>query len=72
VLVAPWKRDEGVWEIVRKTDGTFEMFRKGELLHTSIPDGWLEAQLGQYGFCGQEYEDIRRQLDECGKAKIAL
>jgi len=63
---------ENVWEIVRKEDGTFEMFHKGELLHTSIPDRWLEAQLGRYGFCGEEYRDIRRQLDEFGKAKVVL
>jgi hypothetical protein len=51
-----------VWEIVRKEDGTFEMFHKGELLHGSIPDRWLEDQLVRYGFCGEEYRDIRRQL----------
>ncbi len=52
-----------VWEIVRKEDGTFEMFHKGGLLHGSIPDRWLEDQLVRYGFCGEEYRDIRRQLD---------
>ncbi|PYU52314.1 MAG: hypothetical protein DMG48_07935 [Acidobacteria bacterium] len=61
-----------VWEIVRKEDGTFEMFHKGELLHGSIPDRWLEDQLVRYGFCGEEYRDIRRQLDQFGKAKIVL
>jgi len=39
-----------VWEIVRKEDGTFEMFHKGGLLHGSIPDRWLEDQLVRYGF----------------------
>jgi len=61
-----------VWEVVRRQDGTFEMLHKGKLLHDSIPDEWLEAQLGRYGFCGQEYKDIRRQLDLSGKAKIVL
>jgi len=50
-----------VWEIVKKEDGTFDMFHKGRLLHNSIPDKWLKAQLGRYGFWGQEYKDIRRQ-----------
>lgn len=61
-----------VWEIIRNEDGTFEMFHKGELLHGLIPDRWLEDQLVRYGFCGKEYRDIRRQLDQFGKAKIVL
>jgi hypothetical protein len=48
------------------------MFHKGRLLHNSIPDKWLEAQSGRYGFCGQEYKDIRAKLDEGGKAEIVL
>ncbi len=61
-----------VWEIVRKEGGTFDMFRAGELLHASIADEWLADQLGRYGFCGQEYTDIRRQLDQFGRAKIVV
>jgi hypothetical protein len=61
-----------VWEIVKAEDGTFALFHKGGLLHSSVPDRWLEAQLGRYGFCGEEYRGIRRQLDESGKAKIVL
>jgi hypothetical protein len=61
-----------VWEIVKREDGTFDMFHQGKLLHGSIPDRWLEDQLVRYGFCGEEYRDIRRNLDEFGKAKIVL
>jgi hypothetical protein len=61
-----------VWEIVRTEDGTFEMFHNGVLLHSSIPDRWLEGQLARYGFCGEEYRDIRRELAQLGRAKIAL
>jgi len=61
-----------VWEVVRNEDGTFEMLHKGKLLHSSIPDKWLEAQLGRYGLCGEEYKDIRRQLDRSGRAEVVL
>jgi hypothetical protein len=61
-----------VWEIFKKDDRTFDMFHKGELLHGSVPDRWLENQLGRYGFCGQEYREIRCQLDQTGRAKIVL
>lgn len=61
-----------VWEIIKKEDGTFDLFRTGELLHGSIPEKWLADQLEQYGFCGQEYAEIRLQLDQAGFAKIVL
>ncbi|HLW85709.1 MAG TPA: hypothetical protein VKR60_10885 [Candidatus Sulfotelmatobacter sp.] len=61
-----------VWKIVRKDDGTFEIFHKGNLLKTSIPEKWLEAGLAEYGFCGQEYHDIRRQLELHGRAERVL
>ncbi len=61
-----------VWEIIRKQDGSFDIFHKGELLHGSIPDQWLENQLGNYGFCGQEYKDIRYELDQFGRARVVL
>ena len=61
-----------VWEIAKKEDGSFNIFRSGELLHGSVPKEWLADQLGQYGFCGQEYADIRSQLDQVGRAEIVL
>jgi len=60
------------WEISKNGDGTFAIYRNSELLHDSIPDKWLEAQLGRYGFCGQEYSEIRLQLELRGKAEVAL
>jgi hypothetical protein len=38
------------WEIHKKDDGTFAIFQNRELLHDSVPDKWLEAELGRYGF----------------------
>jgi hypothetical protein len=60
------------WEVVRKDDGSFDIFHAGELLHGSVPDKWLEDQIGRYGFCGQEYKDVRHQLDQFGRAKIIV
>jgi hypothetical protein len=60
------------WEILKKDDGTFAILHNRELLRNSIPDRWLEAELGRYGFCGQEYKEIRRQLESRGKAEVAL
>ena len=60
------------WEIHKQSDGTVAIFQHRELLEDSIPDKWLEAELGRYGFCGQEYTGIRRQLDLRGRAEVAL
>jgi hypothetical protein len=65
-------RTQNVWEIVKGPEGTFEFFRNGQLLHRAIPDQWLENQLGRYGFCGEEYREIRRKLDQSGRARIVL
>jgi len=61
-----------IWEVVRRKEGTFDILHKGKLLRAEISDKWLEDELGRYGFCGQEYRNIRRQLDEYGKARVEL
>jgi hypothetical protein len=59
-----------VYEIIRRIDGSFDIFHNGELRDRSIPDEWLPDQLGKYGICGQEYRDARCKLDEFGKVKL--
>ncbi len=61
-----------VWKFVRKEDGTFAILHKGQILKTSIPEQWLESELAKHGFCGQEYHDIRRQLELHGRAEVTL
>jgi len=58
------------WEVIRKDDGTYDILQDGTVVGASIPDRWLEDQLARYGFCGQEYADIRGKLNESGKAKF--
>ena len=60
-------------QILKNQDGTFAMLNwKGKVLKNSIPDWWLEEQLLKNGYCGEEYQEIRRQLDGCGKAEVVL
>jgi len=63
---------QNTWEVVKKEDGTFDLFCNQELLRGAIPDRWLESQLVQYGLCGQEYREIRQQLEKSGKVEIVL
>ena len=60
------------WEIIQQENGTSKLLRDGEVLNSVIPNKWLEDEVGKYGFCGKEYQNIRRQLSESGKAKIVL
>jgi hypothetical protein len=56
------------WEIVKREDGRYDILRNRKVVDSAIPDEWLESQLVRYGFCGQEYRDIRHQLEQSGKA----
>jgi hypothetical protein len=58
------------WEVIRKDDGTYDVLQDGIVCDAGVPDRWLEEQLVRYGFCGQEYADIRAKLNESGKAKF--
>lgn len=59
---------------VRKNDNsTYEVFWKGSLVRSEVPEHFLDAVLCvKYGFCGEELEAIIRQLDESGKAVVVL
>jgi hypothetical protein len=61
-----------VWEVARRKEGTFDILHKGKLLRAEISDKWLEDELGRFAFCGEEYRDIRRQLEESDKAQIFI
>jgi hypothetical protein len=60
------------WKIHRKSDGTFDIFMNGELLHPSIPQNWLERQLAPYGIIGDTFSAVLEQLSETGKAAVEL
>jgi hypothetical protein len=61
-----------VYEVIRRQDGSFDVFYNGQPKHSSIPDRWLEDELAKHGICGIEYREVRRQLLELGKAKLSF
>jgi hypothetical protein len=61
-----------VYEILKRPDGSFDIYRDGELTDASISDRWLEDQLVKYGICGQEYKETRRKLEELGEARLVF
>jgi len=63
---------DNVFEILKRPDGSFDIFHNGELSDQLIPDGWLEDQLVKYGICGGEYREARRKLDSIGEARLVF
>jgi hypothetical protein len=60
-------------EVLKNRDGTYEVFWRGERVRSRVPERWLDAELCVgFGFCGEEFEDILRQLNDTGKAKVVL
>jgi hypothetical protein len=62
-----------VLQVLKNGDGTYEVLYKGELVRTRVPERWLNEELCVgFGFCGDEYESIIRQLNDSGKAILLL
>ena len=61
-----------LWEIVRRTDGRFDVLKNGNLLYGAISDQWLQRQLTPVGFSELDYQNARRQLETVGKAKVVV
>ena len=58
-------------DVTRNADGTFEVFYNGEHVRSNVPERWLNEELCvRYGFCGEEYDLILKQLNERGHASL--
>ncbi|HMF91803.1 MAG TPA: hypothetical protein VKL40_14250 [Candidatus Angelobacter sp.] len=56
------------WEFLRRENGTYAVIHNGKLLADSIPEEWREREFClRFGFCGEEYQEIRRQLEQGDK-----
>jgi hypothetical protein len=56
-------------EVVRRDDGTFDLFLNHALDRSRIPGEWLSREVcSRWGFCGAEYESIVREIEKHGRA----
>ncbi len=61
------QNENTVLEIVRRANGSFDLFLNTNLERHSIPAEWLNAELCvRFGFCGDEYKSIIDELTEKG------
>ncbi len=60
-----------VLEVVKRQDGTFDLFLNRRLYSGQIHlDGLPEVLCVQFGYCGQEYNSILREVEETGRKEL--
>ncbi|HTD24977.1 MAG TPA: hypothetical protein VK738_20160 [Terriglobales bacterium] len=58
-------------EVVKRDDGTFDLFVNCKLDRNCVPEAWLAEELCvRYGFCGEEYDSFLREIHQNGRKKI--
>jgi hypothetical protein len=67
------KNANRVLEVVRRDDGTFDLFLNREIDRSRIPEDRLSREVcARWGFCGEEYRLILRELEEHGRTTRRL
>ena len=62
-----------VLELVKRDDGTFDLFLNRRLDQTHIVEEWFPEQLCvRFGFCGEEYDSIMATVNRDGRATVVL
>jgi hypothetical protein len=60
-----------ILELVRTKDGTFDLFLNSNLDRSSVPEQYLNNELCvRFGFCGEEYDTILREVKQKGRAEV--
>jgi hypothetical protein len=66
-------RKQRFLELVRRDDGTCDLFLDDPPDRSSIPTKWLQEELcARFGFCGEECESILREVNLAGRARLTL
>jgi hypothetical protein len=63
---------DNTWDIQRNENGTFDIFKNGDLLLPGIAGAMLERQLTSHGFVDSDYDEVKRQLSKTGEARISV
>ena len=60
-----------VLQVVKRNDGTFDLFLNRKLDRRCIPETGLPEELCvRFGFCGEEYNSILREVNQTGTKKL--
>ncbi len=59
--------------MVKRDDGTFDLFLNRKLDRSRIPETWLPEELCvRFGFCGEEYDSILREVNQSGRTTVVF
>ena len=66
-----WKdsKQGTVIRVIKRDDGTFDLFLNRELHQGSIHKDGLESALGRFGYCQDEFDTILNELRQNGRAE---
>jgi hypothetical protein len=60
-----------VLEVVKRQDGTFDLYLNRKLHRGQIlPDGLPEELCVRFGYCGEEFDSILREVEETGRKEL--
>jgi hypothetical protein len=60
-------------EVVKRDDGTFDLFLNSKLDPKRIPEAGLQEELCvRFGFCGKEYDSILRNINRNGRTTVVF
>ena len=60
-----------VLEVIKKYDGTFDIFLNRKLDHkASLEASLSEVLCVRFGFCGEEYDSLLREINQNGRATL--
>jgi hypothetical protein len=68
---APY-REQRFLDAVKKDDGSYDLFENDSPIRTNIPEEWLESEVCRFGFCGEEYRSVMRQVNLHGRIRLSL
>jgi hypothetical protein len=65
------KHRTNVLELIKRDDGTFDLFLNQRLHRSELPETSLPDELCvRFGFCGQEYVSIVSEINQKGRATL--
>jgi hypothetical protein len=60
-------------ELIKRQDGTFDLFRNRELEREGIhEDGMMDVLCVRFGYCGEEYDAMLHKLKQDGRIELYL
>jgi hypothetical protein len=62
-----------VLELVKRDDGTFDLFLNGRLERSHVAEKWLpDEPCVRFGFCGAEYDAILHDAKQDGRTTVSF